>query len=346
MTRRLAELDASASADAGSEFGSSDRALLATAGQWLDASAAMLASADWPRRLAAERGIDLATAALHEQLRRDGRLILAAGAGNSSPSENSSDNAQGATLAIVPGAFYREHPQTGADGAPLIAAARALGCQATLVPTPSIGTLAEGADALLAWLETQTVDRIVLASLSKGGADVKMALAHPRAARAFARVVGWINVGGITNGSPMVSWLLQRKLPTLIYRFLFWRRGRNFQFIRDLERRPDSPLSFPVAIPPHLRVIHIIGFPLARHVRGKRAEAWHRRLAPLGPNDGAVILADSLAIPGKVFAAWGADHFSPQQLDLPAMLTAACREIFGDGQSSPASRNSLSPAVV
>ena len=186
----------------------------------------------------------------------------------------------------------------------------------------------------------------MLASISKGGADVKVALADHRAAYAFAKVVGWINIGGITDGSPMVNWLLQRKLPTLIYRFLFWRRGRNFQFIRDLDRRPDAPLSCPAAIPPHVRVVHVIGFPLAGHVRGKRAEAWHRRLAPLGPNDGAVILADSLAIPGKVIAAWGADHFSPHQLDLQAMLTVAFREIFGHGNSSPVPRNALSPAVA
>lgn len=344
MTRRLAEIDASAAA--ASEFPAADRALFASAAQWLDASAAMLASPDWPRRLAAERGIDVATAGLREHLRREGRLIRGSEDGNHSPAEDYSDVAQGAALAIVPGAFYREYPQTGADGAALIAAARALGCHATLVPTPSIGTLAEGADALLAWLEAQTADRIVLASVSKGGADVKVALADPRATHAFAKVAGWINVGGITNGSPMVSWLLQRRFATLVYRFLFWRRGRNFQFIRDLDRRPDSPLSFSTAMPPHLRVVHVIGFPLARHVRGKRAEAWHRRLAPLGPNDGAVILADSLAIPGKVIAAWGADHFSPQQLDLKEMLTAAFDEIFGPRTPSPAPQNALSPAAV
>ena len=79
---------------------------------------------------AAERGIDVATAALYEQLRREGRLFSAASVGNPSPVEDSSDSARGATLAIVPGAFYREHPQTGADGAPPIAAARSLGCGA------------------------------------------------------------------------------------------------------------------------------------------------------------------------------------------------------------------------
>lgn len=339
-------IELSQSADVCNEFTAADQALFSTAVEWLNGAISALASPDWPRQLAVERGIDVATAALYEHLRREDRLISAGYADIPSLAVNSSGNPRGFKLAIVPGAFYREHPQTGADGAPLMVAARALGCDATVVPTPSIGTLAEGAGALLTWLQAQSGDQIVLASLSKGGADVKMALADPRASLAFSKVKAWINIGGITEGSPMVSWLLERKLLTSLYRFLFWKRGRNFQFIRDLDRRVGAPLAHRVVLPAHLQVIHVIGFSLRRHIQGKRAKSWHRRLSPLGPNDGAVILADSLAIPGKVIAAWGADHFSPQRLDLKLMLTAAFREIFGCREQTPDRNRTLHPATI
>ena len=35
----------------------------------------------------------------------------------------------------------------------------------------------------------------------------------------------------------------------------------------------------------------------------------YRRLSPLGPNDGTVLLEDVFALPGRVYPVWGADHY-------------------------------------
>jgi hypothetical protein len=312
------------------EFDEEDRRLLDAAATWLrDANAADLRG-DWPRTLAAERGLDFATAALfaHVRSRETNFCEHAALPGRCDPSEADAALA-GLTVAVAPGAFYREHPWTEADGAAIRAAATALGCQTALIPTASLGTLAANAASICGWLRERADERIVLVSLSKGGADVKAALAHPQADAAFRSVIGWINVGGTTDGSPMVAWLLARWWATLIYRFLFWKRGRDFQFIRDMERRDGGPLDFDPCLPSHLRAIHIVGFPLQRHLHGKRAAAWHRRLAPWGPNDGAAILADACGLPGFVLPVWGADHFSKHPLDLPALVAGALRAIVG-----------------
>jgi hypothetical protein len=314
-----------------------DRLLLKAAVAWLrDADAAELRG-DWPRRLGKVWGIDFATAALFVHVRsRDGEGDTIGGRFDSRTGDDSAALKK-LTVAVAPGAFYREHAWTEADGAAIRAAASALECATALIPTASIGTLSANADAIISWLRERADERIVLVSLSKGGADVKAAMAHPQAGSAFRSVIGWINVGGTTDGSPMVAWLLARPWATLIYRFLFWKRGRDFQFIRDMDRREGGSLDFELRLPSHVRVLHIVGFPLRRHLRNKRAAAWHRRLAPWGPNDGAAILADACRLPGAVLPVWGADHFSKDRLDLPALVAGALSSIVaGESGGRPA----------
>jgi hypothetical protein len=309
------------------EFDEEDRGLLEAAAAWLrDADPADLRG-DWPRPLASQRGIDFATAALFVHARSRDVEGDASDTRYGGWRHGDAASLREVTVAVAPGAFYREHPWTEADGAAIRAAASELGCATELIPTASIGTLRDNAESIISWLRERAGERVVLVSLSKGGADVKTALAHPRAEAAFRSVIGWINIGGTTDGSPMVAWLLERSWATLIYRFLFWKRGRNFQFIRDLDRRAGGPLDFEVRLPPHMRAVHIAGFPLQRHLRGKRAAAWHKRLATWGPNDGAAILADACRLPGSVIPVWGANHFSKDRLNLPVLVGRALESI-------------------
>jgi hypothetical protein len=303
------------------EFDEEDLGLLDAAEAWLRGADSAELQGDWPCRLSATRGIDFATAALYRFVCSHSAFPdLSEGTADEQGAGDTSRALRDVTVAVVPGAFYREHPTTGADGAAIRSAASELGCRTALISTASIGTLAANANDILAWLDRRTNERVILISLSKGGADVKVALSHPDAQTAFGSVIGWINVCGTLAGSPSVAWLLERRLPTLIYRFLFWRRGRDFQFIRDLDRRPPGPLDVPLHVPPWLRTVHIVGFPLRRHISTRRMAAWHRRLAPWGPNDGAAVLADSCLAPGAVVPVWGADHFSLDRVDLRALL--------------------------
>jgi hypothetical protein len=215
-------------------------------------------------------------------------------------------------FSIVPGAFYQEHPETGASGEDLRNVAEAMGCSTYLVPTKSLGKIQENAAIILEWLLSSKEERIVLCSLSKGGADIKYAMAQPEAKKAFQRVVAWINVGGILSGSPMVTWLLARPLLTFIYRTLFWWRGEDFSFVRDLERRAGSTLDFDLMLPAHMKCVHVMCFPLARHIQKRRTRRWHRRLGHYGPNDGATLLKDSSILPGLLFPVWGVDHYFDQ----------------------------------
>src|SRR4051812_26404883 len=101
-------------------------------------------AADWPqypcrsdltaevlRQVAAAHGYDFAVAVLYDRLRRSpehGPFIRRVDRGTD-------DNAETlpGVLAIVPGAFYRERPDTGADGRRLVAVAERLGCRAECI---------------------------------------------------------------------------------------------------------------------------------------------------------------------------------------------------------------------
>lgn len=297
-----------------------DRPVLEAAAAWLRTADRAELVGDWPRRLTAERGVDVATAALYLFVRRSDRLLDLAADPARAEGDEDRPFPLPFHLAVAPGAFYREHAGTGADGAAVREAARALGARASLIPAPSLGTLSANANAILEWLGRQQSGPLVLVSLSKGGADVKCALAAPQAAAAFRHVVAWINVGGITDGSGMASWLFDRSWATLIYRLLFWRRGRDFEFVRDLPRRPGGPLDFTPELPEWMTTIHVVGFPLRRHIRKRATRTWHRRLAKWGPNDGAAVLHDAFRLPGRIAPIWGVDHFSQDRLDLGRLV--------------------------
>jgi hypothetical protein len=234
-----------------------------------------------------------------------------------------------AAVAIAPGAFYREHPETGAGGENLCRIAGGFGCRTHVIRTESVGSAACNGQIITRWLQTSDDENIILCSLSKGGADVKMALAGLEAADAFRNVVAWVNVGGVTSGSPMAEWILQRPLLAAIYRALFRCRGQDFQFVRDVARSAGSPLDFKLSMPPHMRVIHVLGFPLVHHIRTRRTRRWHRRLSCYGPNDGATVVADSLDIPGHILPIWGADHYfnTPRR---PETILAALLHYLGE----------------
>jgi hypothetical protein len=230
-----------------------------------------------------------------------------------------------AVLVIVPGASYRENPRSGADGRLVREQAERLGCPTDLVPVATTGTLRQNARILCDWLAAQPERPVILATLSKGGPDVKMALAEPDAERAFRNVVGWINLCGILNGTPMADWLLSWSPGAVLVRLYARLRGGSAAFLRDLRYGPGGLKDFELRLPAHIQLISIVGFPLREHLSRRVARRCHRRLEPHGPNDGGLILADVCALPGLVYPIWGADHYLQPKRDVNVLVRAILR---------------------
>jgi hypothetical protein len=278
-------------------------------------------TAETIRLLTLQEGIDFATALLFDRLRRSeehGFFIHRLEATSETPTGSW---AREATVAVVPGAFYVEHPETGADGSFVLEQAARLGCRTQCVPLLSFGTPRGNARLLNEWLADQPDEPLVLVSLSKGGAEVKLALEEPEAAQTFRHVAAWINLSGLLRGAAIVNWLFRHRLRTMLVRLMLWWHGYRFDALRELQHGPAGVLDGELRLPPDLLVIHVFGFPLGAAVSRPIARRGHRRLTPFGPNDGgANLLADLLTLQGLVYPVWGADHYLRPDGDVAALI--------------------------
>jgi hypothetical protein len=287
------------------------------------------------RAAARQDGLDFATALLYDRLVRSpehGPFIEeVAGPGR----RNGTPIGERATIAVVPGAFYLEDRTSGADGRFIRESAARLGCRDECVPLESFGALATNARILLDWLLARSrPEPIVLVSLSKASAEVKLALASSEATLAFRNVTAWISLSGLYHGTPLVTWLRRRPWRLAFIRLLFRWRGYHYAALAELERGPRRALDFELRPPSHLRIVHVVGFPLRRHLSCPLARRGHRRIGPLGPNDGgAILLADLQRLPGVIFPVWGADHYLRPAQGIQSLMSRLL-----DYVSRPASR--------
>jgi len=269
-------------------------------------------------QVAKRHGLDFATALLYQRLRaspRHGPLIARL---ETPPTPGQILNAH---VLIVPGAFYREKPETGADGRFVREAAAQLGCATEMVPLQSFGSLEDNAALLAARLACADEEPLILVSLSKGAAEVRQLLARPDAAELFRPVVAWVDLSGLFLGTPLVGWLRAHRLRLWLLRFLFWLKGYSYAALRALDRGACPPWPEALAAVPHVKVVHVVGLPLRRHLTTALARRGHRRLAPQGPSDGTILLGDVWHLPGLVFPVWGADHYlCPQGRDMRSLV--------------------------
>ena len=231
---------------------------------------------------------------------------------------------------MVPGSWYASLPHTRADGSVALKTAQALGYESELVPLDETGTLANNADFLIDWLG-RSDQPTILVSVSKGGADVKTALALTGGTGAFRRVVAWINLGGLLQGTPMAAWLLSWNPLAATVRLAHNTRGRSFSFLSDLRRGKGAPLDAPLRLPPGIRMISVAGFPLRRHLVKGVVRYSHRRLTEEGPNDGALILSDFASLPGDLYPVWGSDHYLRPEAEMSVLFAALLGDITAGG---------------
>lgn len=250
-------------------------------------------------------------------------------------------------IAVVPGAFYREHPGNGADGARVVAIAREIGCPAAVIAVPGFGRLEHNARHIADWLGARRERRIAIVSLSKGGPDVKRALALPDAARAFAHVQLWVSFSGIVEGTPLIAWLRARPLRWWGVRALLWLRRHPGGTLRDLRHEPGGLLSTWPAVPKHMHLVHICGVPLRQHLQHAWAPRAYDRLAPLGPNDGGGVLLGALSkVPGIVCPVWGADHYLQPSWNATPLLRDIVIAALTPGARRHASQSDNAPIAA
>jgi hypothetical protein len=303
---------------------SHEEALFARVKRYQERTASVNLSAEAILAISKQEGVDFATTLLYQYIRQSAEHAPFIRSIESSDDDFNLSFDPNFRIVIVPGAFYREFPNSGADGRMLRQAAQELGIPVDVIPLKSFGSLKENATIIENWLQQNNDRPIVLVSLSKGASDLRVAFAREGAPQTFQSVKAWINLSGITYGSPIVEWLFAYKLRSLWYWLLLALQGHDFRVARQMGCDPKSPLSNDLKIPPDMQVIHVVGFPLHCHMTSPLARRMHRRIAPQGPNDGGGIrLADVLRLPGLVYPVWGADHYlRPPGRDMQRLIRA------------------------
>lgn len=237
-----------------------------------------------------------------------------------------------ARVLVAPAAFWREYPQFGADGAAVLAVARGLGMDAEMIRTPSTGSVSENARVIREALAKEADGSVILASLSKGGADVRVALEQDPAPT--RKVRAWINVCGLVHGTPLVDEVLDgpwwRRLAVRAF-LARWRAG--FGLIRELRHGPGAPLAARAVAPAGVLVVNVVACPLGIHTAGAITRR-HRMLAALGPNDGSTLLHDAVVDGGVIYPVWGADHYF-RTPEAPLLIRRILLHL-GDGGHLPA----------
>jgi hypothetical protein len=252
--------------------------------------------------LSRQSSVDLATRIFFEAVMASshGEFISELGA---FPRDNVKHRSSRVKILVLPGMFYREHPEVGADGSLAIEIAHHFGFDAQRVNINSTGSVTANSRILRDRLAGETQGDIWLLSLSKGSSDARHYLQnHPF----NDRIKGWINVAGIFKGAPMADRKLSTPIRRTANRLLCALLGVDYGALHEM--RTTHPFWLQNTWPSQLEMIHIVPVPLSSHIQGK-LRSRHRRLLSRGPNDGFVPLTDVMSLPGHIYPVWGSDHF-------------------------------------
>lgn len=285
------------------------------------------------RKLNARLGTDVATAVLY--LHFESKLLaLREEPLLRSKSIETGRQGQPLLVAVVPGAFYEEHPETGADGRELIALSSGEPWECERIQTKSLGTSSQNAEIINKFLYRKTPHyRVILVSLSRGTLDAAIAYrTHPEL---FSNLTGWVSVSGVPRGTRMADWLLDRWRLRPICNLMLWYHGADKQAVEDLRHRTTELLDL-FRHQTDFPMIHLAAFPLDRHLSCWRARLWHRRFRSCGPNDSVVMLEDLLELSGIVIPVWGADHYLKSTWDAPRAVFRLIALLGGDVPAYPA----------
>lgn len=212
-------------------------------------------------------------------------------------------------VAVVPGMFYKDNPNVGADGKSFRKLVVELGLKEILVEVEQLGLPEVNGQFICKFLENENKSNgIILATVSKGASDFKFAIKQCGDKPYFKKVKGWYNIGGINRGTLVIDGVLDYWKYRWESRIYFWWKGYNYDAFVAMRREKNAPLDFDIEIPKHILVINVVGIPNYRYVTN-RAKPYYEYLIRFGPNDGMTLLSDSYIENSLTYPSWRNDHY-------------------------------------
>lgn len=206
-------------------------------------------------------------------------------------------------LYVLPGMFYREHPEMGGDGSLVKKIGGKFGFDAEIIQTESTGSVSTNSAIIAEKLSAETHSNIWLISISKGASDLRHYLQNHEVNN---NIRGCINVAGIPKGLPFIDHKLSSPFKRLLYRVLCFIVKIDYQSMHEMQTRHDFWKNKHWR--QELEMIHMLPVPHSAHLHNSLRAKYHLTLEK-GPNDGFIPLTDVLDLPGKIVPLWGCDHF-------------------------------------
>jgi hypothetical protein len=212
---------------------------------------------------------------------------------------------------FVPGWDYVENGHiTGADFAVPRILISAYGVENHLVTIPPHGSVEENAAVVTSAVEKHH-DKgkiIVLVGASSAGPAIYLSLSDNRDNPCFDRVKGWLNIGGILNGSPVIDYY-QAWPRSWFFNVAVWsKRWDKHKILSMSSMQSRKRLARLHGIDQDILVINYVGLSLSGRL-SRYSKDYYSILASGGPNDGLTYLPDMVA-PGSVtIVAPSSDHF-------------------------------------
>lgn len=224
------------------------------------------------------------------------------------------------TVLFAPSWMYRSHPETGADFAHQRRLLDRLGIANRLIATGESASVEDNAVAIAAAVRAANRDEagLIVVSASKSGAEALLALSRVLPPEDAPRVVAWVNIVGALRGSPLADSALRPPMSWLA-RSVFWLSGWNWAGLASMATGPSRERLRGARLPDSIAVVNVVAVPLSGSV-GATVYWGYRVLRRHGPNDGVVLLADTVWPRGANVVAIGPDHlFTPREDDAQSL---------------------------
>lgn len=244
------------------------------------------------------------------------------------------------TVLFAPSWMYRSYPESGAAFAHQRRLLDRLRIPNRLIESGESASVEDNAAAIAAAVRAAGHDApLILVSASKSGAEVAMALGRVLAPDEAASVAAWVNIVGALHGSPLADSAL-RPPASWLARFVFWVRGWDWAGLASMATAPSRQRLEGARLPAWVAVVNVVAVPVSGSV-GLAVRGGYEVLRGHGPNDGVVLLTDTVWPGGINVVALGADHrYAPGEDDAHglALLRAVDRAVrlHGAGLARPA----------
>lgn len=248
-----------------------------------------------------KQGADLATTVLYQYLINKHQDFIQ----SLNQSFNTVTTSKRQTFIIIPALLHDLYPSLGGKGQLFGNICEKYGHHVHYLNTGGGIKIAKTSALIADALEQYKNDDVWLISISRGTLDVLNYFATDNVLS--KNIKGWINISGVTKGTPLADQMLSTVLSRLKMRVICKICQVDYAAFYEM-KTTNHHLIDNISFLNKMKIMSIIGFPLRSHIPPYLLSRYVK-LSNIAPNDGIVLLTDYLHFPGDIYPLWGSDHF-------------------------------------